>query len=272
MKKSILTVGLLILGLATFAQDTDNDNEEYELKGTEKQGYIITKDDKKIEGIVKLVGGSTAPWKNQKKVKFIAKENIDLTKKKQKFSKMDADDMKEYVAIEDSVERHFRLIKFTNKREAISSGGGLGAQIKTIKNLSHTTHMAEVIVDGPITMYRLYGYPAPVAVGNSDVAEMEAANQNLIDNPDILVQKGDDKPKELTAADIRKLVSDCPAVAEKLANNGFSTYDPAREEKKKSAMGKLIKGELDRGGSKLLDMGTQIFPEYNATCNTTASK
>ncbi|WP_343673434.1 hypothetical protein [Chitinophaga sp.] len=267
MKKSILTVGLFIFSMAAFAQDNaDNDNEEYELKGTEKQGYIITKDDQRIEGIVKLYGNASNPWKNQKKVKFIAKESIDPEKKKQKFKVLDADDMKEYVAIDDSTERHFRMIKFVNKREALTSGGGLGAQIKTIKNLSNTTHMAEVLVDGPIKMYRLYGYPAPVAVGNSDVAEMEAANQNLRDNPDILVQKGDDKPKELTTSDIKKLVSDCPTVADKLAAGGYSTYDPAKEEKKKSGMGKLIKGELDRGGSKLQDMGTQIFGDYNTTC------
>ncbi|SHN23984.1 hypothetical protein [Chitinophaga sp. CF418] len=264
MKQTFLTAGLLILSIASFAQDADND--EYELKGNEQQGYIITKDDQKIEGIVKLYGKASNPWVNQKKVKFLAKESIDPSKKRQKFKVFDADDMKEYVAIEDSVERHFRLIKFTNKREGLTSGGGLGAQIKTIKNLASTTHMAEVIVDGPITMYRLYGYPSPVAVGNGDVAEAEAAEQNLRENPDILFQKGTDKPKELASSDIKKLVSDCQTVADKLAAGGYSTYDPAKEEKKKSAMGKLIKGELDRGGDKLLNMGTEIFGDYNKTC------
>ncbi len=267
MKTTILTLGLLSLSILSFAQDKDKDNEEYELKGNEKQGYIITKDDQKIEGIVKLVGTDNNPWMNQKKVKFIPKESINPEKKRQKFKVFDADDMKEYVAVDDSVERHFRLIKFVNKRQGLlNSTDGLGGQIKTIKNLSSTTHMAEVIVDGPIKMYRLYGYPTPVAMGNDDVAAAEADERNLRENPDVLVQKGDGKPKELTASDIKKLVSDCQTVADKLAAGGYSSYDPAKEEKKKSTFGKLIKGEVDRAGDKLLVMGTQIFTDYNTTC------
>ena len=53
---------------------------------------------------------------------------------------------------------------------------------------------------------------------------------------------------------------------DKLAAAGYKTYDPAKEEKKKSGFGKLMKGEVDRAGSKLTDMGTEIFGEYNVTC------
>src|SRR6218665_3709508 len=241
MKKTIFAALFLSASLFAHAQEAD---EEYELRAGEQQGYIITKKDEKLEGIVKLVGKAENPWVNQKKVKFIAKESINPEKKRQKFKVMDADDIKEYVAIDDQgVERHFRTIKFTNKREGFGNSGGLGADIKTIKNLSSTTHLAEVIVDGPITMYRLYGYPTPVAIGKGDVEAAEADEKNLLENPNILVQKGKDKPKELEAADIKKLVDDCKTVSEKLSSGGFASYDPAKEEKKKSGFGKLIKSE-----------------------------
>jgi hypothetical protein len=264
MKKTILAALFLSVSFLASAQEGD---DEYELRSGEQQGYIITKDDKKLEGIVKLVGKSENPWMNQKKVKFIAQESINPEKKRQKFKVMDADDIKEYVAIDDNgAERHFRTIKFTNKREAMGNSGGLGADIKTIKNFSSTTHLAEVVVDGPITLYRLYGYPSPVAIGKGDVAAAEADEKNLIENPNILFQKGKDKPKELAASDIKKLVDDCKAVSEKLAAGSYPTYDPAKEEKKKSGFGKLIKSEFDRAGDKLLNMGTEIFTDYNNTC------
>ncbi|NIG55066.1 hypothetical protein [Chitinophaga sp. Cy-1792] len=268
MKTRILTAGLLILSFASFAQNqtADDDNIEYELKSNEKLGYIITKDDQKVEGVVKLAGSEKSPWDNQKKVRFLAKENIDPTAKRQHFKVLKVDDLKEYVAVENNAERRFRVIKFSNMRAAMSMGDGIGSTIKGIKNASSTTHMAEVIIDGPITMYRLYGYPTMVAVGNADVAQAEQDENNLRNNPDILVQKGDDRPRELRTGDIKKLVDDCSAVSTKLAAGEFHTYDPAKEEKKKTGFGKLIKGETERLGSKLEDMGVEIFTAYNTTC------
>jgi hypothetical protein len=264
MKKMIFAA--LLLSVSFFASAQENE-DEYELRAGEQQGYIINKDDQKLEGIVKLVGKADNPWMNQKKVKFIAKDAINPEKKRQKFKVMDAGDIKEYVAIDDNgVERHFRTIKFTNKREGFGNSGGLGGDIKTIKNLASTTHLCEVVVDGPITLYRLYGYPTPVAIGGGDVAAAEADHKNLLENPNILFQKGKDKPKELKASDIKELVEDCKAVSEKLASGGFASYDPAKEEKKKSGFGKLIKSEMDRSGDKLLNMGKEIFTEYNSTC------
>lgn len=260
-----MTLALVGLSLMTKAQD--NANEEYELRRNEQMGYIVNKSGEKIEGIVKLAGDEENPWMNQKKVRFIAQSDINQEKKRQKLKVLDADDMTEYVAIDkDGSERHFRMIKFTNKREGFGNSGGLGGKIKTIKNLSSTTHMAEVIVNGPITLYRLYGYPSPVAVGKKDVEEAEKDERDLRENPDLLVQKGDDKVKELAVADIKALVADCKTVSEKLASGGYSSYDPAKEEKKKSGMGKLIKSEFDRGGNKLLIMGTEIFTDYNTNC------
>ncbi len=265
MKKTILTGTLLAMSCFAFAQDSAD--EEYELRTNEKEGYIITKDDKKIDGIVKLFGKSDNPWVNQKKVKFIAREDINPDKKRQKFKVLDADDMKEYVAIDDGgAERHFRMIKYSNIRESSVNSDGIGGSIKTIKNFSNTTHMAEVVVDGPITLYRLYGYPTAVAVGKKDVEAADADLKRIVEHPYLLFQKGKNNPKELAVADIKEIVEDCKAVSDKLAAGNYKSYNPEKEEKKRSGFGKLMKSELERNNPKILEMGTEIFTDYNNTC------
>ncbi len=266
MKKILLVSCLSIFAAPLFAQEAE---EEYELRGNEKYGYVIKSDDQKIEGIVKLVGGESNPWVNQKKVKFIAKADMDASKKRQRFTKMDADDIKEYVAIDDAGnERHFRRIKFVNKREGLmnQSGNGLGGKIKTMKNLTSTTHLAEALVYGKITMYKLYGYPTMVSAGEGDIQRAKQDEEHILSSPDILVQKGDGKVQELEVSDIKDLTEDCKAVQDKMASGGYKTYDPAVQEKKKSGFGKMLKTEVDRSGSKLPDMGKEIFSDYNVVC------
>ena len=268
MKKFVLGMALMASSVSLWAQD-DKQDEEYELRGNEKYGYIITEKGEKIEGIVKLMGTSETPWVNQKKVKFIAKSDIDPTKNRQRLKKMDTDDLKEYVAIDGDKERHFRLVKWNNTREGLTSeGGGLGGTLKKAKNLSTTRHMAEVMVDGKISVFRLYGYPATVAVGKDDVEKMERETKELRENPSVLVQKGDGKVEAFQADDIKDMVKDCDVVKEKLEGGKYASYDPAKQEKKRSGMGKLIKNEVDRAGmgGTLLTMAEEVFGDYNANC------
>lgn len=268
MKKLVLGLTLTALSFSVFAQD-DKQDEEYELRGNEKYGYIITEKGDKIEGIVKLMGNEETPWVNQKKVKFIAKSDIDASKNRQRLKKMDTDDLKEYVAIDGDKERHFRLVKWNNTREGLmSEGGGLGGTLKKAKNLSTTRHMAEVMVDGKISVFRLYGYPATVAVGKGDVEQMERETKELRENPTVLVQKEDGKVEAFQADDIKDLVKDCDMVEEKLEAGKYASYDPAKQEKKRSGMGKLIKNEVDRAGmgGTLLTMAQEVFGDYNANC------
>jgi hypothetical protein len=266
MKKTLLIAALTAVCFTVTAQD---DNDDYELRGSEKYGYIVTSKGDKIEGIVRLMGDAKTPWANQKNVKFIAQKDIDPAKKRQKLKRWDTDDLKEYVAYDGDAERHFRLVKWVNTREAVTGDDrGLGGQLKTIKNVSNTRHMAEVLIDGKISVFRVYGYPASVAVGEEDIKRMERETQDLIDNPTILVQKDDGKVSTLQASDIKGLVKDCDMVKEKLAAGQYPGYDPAVQEKKKSAMGKLIKDEVDRAGSgaKLVSISQAVFTDYNANC------
>lgn len=269
MKKILLSAAFIAMAFSLFAQEDDK-NEEYELRGNEKYGYIITERGDKIEGIVKLMGTAETPWVNQKKVKFLAKTEIDPAKNRQKLKKMDTDDLKEFVAIDGDKERHFRLVKWANTREGVTSeGGGLGGTLKKAKNLSTTRHMAEVMVDGRISVFRLYGYPATVAVGKGDVEKMERETKELQENPTVLVQKEDGKVEAFQAEDIKELVKDCDMVKEKLEAGKYASYDPAKQEKKRSGMGKMIKNEVDRAGmgGTLLTMAEEVFSDYNANCN-----
>jgi hypothetical protein len=269
MKKLLLGMALMAASTSLWAQDKDDKDEEYELRGDQKFGYIVTDKGEKIEGVVKLLGDEKTPWVNQKKVKFIAKKDIDPTKKWQRLKKYDTDDLKEYVAYDGDKERHFRLVKWANTREAITSEGkGAGGTFKQIKNFSTTRHMAEAVVYGKITVYRIYGYPAAFAAGEGDIKRMEQETQELIDYPTILVQKEDGKVSTFQAGDIKDLVKDCDMVKEKLEKGEYSTYKPEKEEKKRSGMGKLLKDEVDRAGKggTLVDMGAEIFGDYNANC------
>lgn len=262
-----MSAAFVAISFSVFAQE--DENEDYELRGNEKYGYIITDKGKKVEGIVKLMGSEETPWVNQKKVKFIAKEDIDPSKNRQRLKKMDTDDLEEYVAIDGDKERHFRLVKWANTREGVmSEGGGLGGTLKKAKNLSTTRHMAEVMVDGKISVFRLYGYPATVAAGKGDIEKMERETQELRENPTVLVQKGDGRVEAFQAGDIKELVKDCKMVEEKLEGGKYASYDPAKQEKKRSGMGKMIKNEVDRAGmgGTLLTMADEVFSDYNANC------
>ncbi|MDR3678566.1 MAG: hypothetical protein P4L41_01290 [Flavipsychrobacter sp.] len=268
MKNLLITALFTGITFSMCAQE-DTLKKGYELRGKEKYGYIVSKDDKKTEGIVKLMGTKTTPWVNQQKVKFVAKEDLNASKKKQKFDKLDVDDLKEYVAYEsDSKERHFRLINYTNKNESAKSTTvtDLAGKSKTLKKSSISDHMAEVITDGKITMYRLYDYPTPIDAGSKDVHLLQNEEQNIIDNPTLLYQKGDNKVKELHIADIKGLVKDCKTVSDKLAAGKYSSYNPAKEEKPQSELDKMIKHKLDVVGNQIIAVGTEVFSDYNTNC------
>lgn len=261
--KWLMIVALLTSAVVSFAQE---ENDDYELRGTEKEGWIIDKDGKKVEGIVKLMGTAETPWVNQKKVRFIAKSDIDATKKRQKFKTLDVDDLNGYAAYDGDSLRRFAMIKYVNKREAAQSGSGLGGDIKMIKNMSNTTYMAETIIRGPVTVYRLYGMPAAVAVGKKQAEEMENDLKRIRENPSILVSKNGGKVEELNSSDMKKFTEDCEYVRNKMLNGEYAGYKPEKEEKKKSKVGALIKSEAELNSGKVLNMAKEIFTDYNNNC------
>ncbi len=263
IKNFLFMASLALLPICSFAQESDTD---YELRANEKEGWIIDKKGNRIEGIVRLMGDQDSPWVNQQKVRFIAKSDIDAGKKRQKFKVLDADDLKGYAAYDGDLLREFELIKYTNVRESSAAGGGLGGNLKMIKNLSNSNHMAETMIKGPITVYRLYGLPTSVAVGNKQVQEMEEDLKRIRTKPRILVSKNGGKIEELDSKDMKKLTEDCEYVRTKMLNKEYSSYNPEKEEKERSKMGSLLKSEMELSGEKVQKMAMEILTDYNANC------
>lgn len=264
LKKLLLTTALTVLPFALFAQET---TEEYELRGNEKMGWIINKEGKKIEGVVKLMGTAETPWINQAKVKFIALDEIDQDKKRQKLKTLKTDELTAYAAYDEGVLREFELIKYKNLRESSTSDkGGIAGKVKLIKNLATSEYMVEVLVQGAVKVYRLYGLPSSVAFGEKEIREQEQDIKQIIDYPTLLVVKNGGKIEELNSSDFKKLTEDCSFVRTKMLNNEYPSYNPEKEEKKKSKLGALIKSEVELNAPKVQRMALEIFPEYNENC------
>jgi hypothetical protein len=52
MKKLLLGMALMAASTSLWAQDKEDKDEEYELRGDQKFGYIVTEKGEKIEGVV----------------------------------------------------------------------------------------------------------------------------------------------------------------------------------------------------------------------------
>lgn len=264
IKKTVLFIlfGFLTVGL--FAQEDSDD--EYELRGNEKPGYVIDKKGKKHEGIVKLVDYGNNPWDNQRKVKFIALEDIDKNKKRQKFKTWDVDDLNEYVAYEDDVERRFELIKYTNVKEGMKTNtSGLSGEIKSFKNLTKSRQLAEVSADGKIKVYKLYGYPTSFAAGHDQIKKMHEENERLRNNPTYIYSKNGSKLNELSYSEISDLVGDCSYVKNKIENGSYNTIK-AEDGKKRKGLGKLIKTEVDNAMANIPGIIEEVITDYNLNC------
>ncbi len=64
MRKVLLFSLFSLITSSVYAQE---ENTDYELKTNEKYGYVIDKNGKKIEGIVRLAGSEMSPWGQPKK-------------------------------------------------------------------------------------------------------------------------------------------------------------------------------------------------------------
>lgn len=260
--KKILFIGLLsFVSFNVYAQD---DNTEYEMRAGEKTGYIIDKSGKKIEGIVRLAGDEMNPWTNQKKVKFIASSDIDSSKKKQKFKTFDADDLKGYMAIDNDTERLFESIKYTNTKEAYNTqNGGLSGGLKAFNNLTKSNQFAELVADGKIKVYKLYGYPTTFSAG-SQIAVAEAETKRMRQNPSYIYSKKGGKPEELTSAKTKIIIADCPVVKGKATKGEYSSLK--NDTKQRSGLGKFIKNEIDNAMSDNLSIVNEVINDYNENC------
>lgn len=262
--KKVLLFGLFsVMTSSVYAQE---ENTDYELKADEKYGYVIDKNGKKIEGIVRLAGSDMSPWVNQKKVKFIATADIDKSKKKQKFKTMDSDDLKEYVAYDDSNnERHFEVVKYTNTKEGFNTAtGGLSGNIKAFNNLTKSNQFAEVVTDGKIKVYKLYGYPTTFSAGQSQIDKADQETERMRKNPSFIYTKKGSKLKELDLKESKIITADCSYVKGKIASGSYASLK--NDEKKRSGLGRLIKSQIDDVMSNVPQIVDEVILDYNENC------
>ncbi|MEJ5103946.1 hypothetical protein [Chryseobacterium sp. MYb328] len=263
--RKVLALGLFALvSFNAYAQE-DN-NTDYELRGDEKYGYIIDKNGKKIEGIVRLNGDAIYPWNNQKKVKFISVSDIDKSKKKQKFKTLDTDDIKEYVSIDESNnERHFENIKYTNTKEGFNTAtGGLSGNIKAFNNLTKSNQFAEIVKDGKIKVYKLYGYPTTFSAGTSQMVAADAETKRMRENPSYIYSKKGGKIEEFTFAKAKIIIADCSYAKGKMTSGAYTSLK--NDEKKRSGLGKLIKSQIDDVISNIPQIVDEVITDYNENC------
>lgn len=259
--KKLLLIGLFSLAsLNAYAQD------ETTTYNGEKYGYIIDKAGKKIEGVVQLNGGYSSPWQNQLKVKFAAIADIDKVKNKIKFKTYDADDIKEYMLYESDTPKVFQSIKYTNTREALNSSEsstGLGAGFKALNNLTRTSQFAEVVTEGKIKVYKLYGYPTSISA-NSSQAITQAETTRLRENPDYVYSKKGGKVEDFTPAKVKIAVADCPYTKAKITKGEYGSLK--NEEKKRSGLGKFIRDEINNATIDKLSIVNEVISDYNENC------
>ncbi|MDO3423546.1 hypothetical protein QWT87_01510 [Chryseobacterium sp. APV1] len=260
--RKLLLIGLFsIVSFNAYAQE---DNTEYEMRIGEKPGYIIDKSGKKIEGIVRLAGDEMNPWTNQKKVKFIATSDVDNSKKKQKFKTYDVDDLKGYMAIDNNTERVFETIKYTNTKEAYNTqNGGLSGGLKAFNNLTKSNQFAEVVADGKIKVYKVYGFPTTFSAGGQ-IAVADEENKRMRENLAYVYSKKGGKPEELNVAKAKIITADCPVVKAKVTKGEYGSLK--NDTKKRSGLGKFIRNEIDNAMADNLSIVNEVIYDYNENC------
>lgn len=251
--------------LISFSVQAQEQEEDGTYNG-EKYGYIIDKTGKKTEGVIHLHGGYSSPWLNQLKVRFAAISDIDKTKNKIKFKTYDAGDIKEYMLYEGDTPRVFKSVKYSNMREALNSSEsttGLAAGFKAINNLSRTEQFAEVVAEGKVTVYKLYGYPTALSA-NTTRAITQTETDRLRENPDYIFSKKGGKVEELTPAKAKIILADCPYVKTKMTKGEYGSLK--NEEKKRSGLGKFIRDEISNSTTDKLSMINEVIYDYNENC------
>lgn len=192
---------------------------QVEKKANQFDGYIIKNDSTKIEGVIEINGSETYPWLNQNSVKYIPKEAFLNKKVKSKDkTKYDPKDLLEYCA----GNREFETKKYANLLEG-------GAAVLPQR------YFMERLVNGTISVYVYYESPPDVQVGTPEEIEAE---YNRCRIKDILIQKGEEKLKNLAFVDIMEYISDCPEVKEKYVNGDYGIIP--KNDGTKEGLGKVF--------------------------------
>lgn len=115
----------------------------------------------------------------------------------------------------------------------------------------------EVAMYGRIKLYKYYESPPVVMQGDPEITYEELRN-----NPQILIKKGDSKLDVVSSSMLEKFISDCPAVLEKYNKGEYGNKTAEQADgKKKSKLRSLIKLVAD--GPSVNSYVFEVVTEYN---------
>lgn len=227
MKKTVLTISaLLLMVVSIIAQDRVN--------------ATLYKKDGSTEDVMMYVYPNR-PWVNQKGISVFDPSLKDEKRIKGKYiTKYKPKDLVAY-----EVEGNY----FESQKVMVAGRGDYGSTLKSLPNYT----FIEKMIDGPITVYKAYGYPPGVASGVS----FEEIYADLRANPEYFVRKeSEDKMLTMTNMNIERWIEDAPETSEKFAKGEFGNYK--RKENKKVA--NFLKGQLENENTDLI---MKVIIAYN---------
>lgn len=248
MKKLIQNLLLLLMTTITIAQT--------ELKENQFEGYIITNDGKKVEGIVEI-NNIKYPWSFQESILFFDKsllEDNEKVKRKEK-SKYKPGDITEY----GFGDKRFVSISYNDNNTL--DNNDVNETLGMIKSVTKTKYFAEVYYSGNISIYRFYSSPTGFSVhaGEQQMKEYDEYIEKCITTYNILIEREGEKAKAFDDINIKKFFKDCSVVVKKYENNEY-TKKPVK------GLKSLVKDAMLRG-EPLLEAVLEIVNDYEKNCS-----
>ena len=240
MKKIIASICLLAIGMIAFGQD-------YELKDSEYKGQIIDKKGNVRQGYVDMKGNEMTPWKNQQSLKFFSEEAVaDGKVKGKEKEKYKPKDITAYIA--DG--RYFETVKISASKLTI--GVGIASY-----------RFVERLLEGEVSLYRLYEAPDPagVYVGDEAIAAHKEELERMRNNPLKILKKQDGDFIKVTKVNLAEYLEECPSVVEKYNTGGYG-IEPWIPKKGKKLAGALAKSA---NAERMEAVLPEILGDYN-TC------
>lgn len=230
MKHIFILSALLSLPTIFLAQDVSE--SQYE-------GTVINLDGTETEGIIEA--NLQYPWIIQKHIRFFDKSLLEQDRVKLKDKpKLDAKELLGF----SFADKKYEAYKYADL-------SALGP--KTLGSY----YFFEQAVDGPIKLYKFYDSPPTVMQGDPEVIYEELRN-----NPNLFVKKGDEKIDILSASKLQNMISDCPEVAAKYDKGEYGNKLKEEEDgKKKSKLGKLINKTINTPSPE--SYAWDVVKEYN---------
>jgi hypothetical protein len=209
----------------------------------------ITKDGKQIAGYLKLMGTESlmdenfsAPWDFQRDIRFMEKSAFDNAEKVRvkDFEKLGADEIEGYTYNNDSL-----VYESAKYADMSAVGAGMIAKKMFLRKVS----------TGKISLYHHFALP-PAAGEVTNLKEIYLENAN----PNLVYRIGaDGKLKLVNSLNVKKELTDCPAVVEKFEKGEYGMEGSAE----KKGLAKLADKTVNRDAIRLA-----VIDDYNATCGT----